>query len=127
MRNILRLTLVPSCVLLSFVTYSQRTISGTITDGNSGEPLFGAMIYDTLSKQGAGANEYGFFSLTIPDGPAVLRVSYYGFERQFINVPASQSELNLELSSAVKEIQIPNARAYTVHVLLRNEIPWPVN
>lgn len=88
----------------SSIAYSQRTISGTITDGNSGEPVFGAMIYDTLAKIGTTANEYGFFSLKVPEGPTVIRISYFGFTPEYVNIGAEQTELNLELGSSIKEI-----------------------
>ena len=56
------------------------TISGTITDQASGEALIGATIYDYISGKGTTANNYGFYSLTLPADSVKLRFSYVGFQ-----------------------------------------------
>ena len=76
----------------------KRTLSGTITEEKSGEKIVGAILYDTISKKGVGTNEYGFFSLTIPNENAVIRVSFYGMETQFLFVPKEINTLNIALS-----------------------------
>lgn len=76
----------------------KRTISGTITEGKTGEKMVGAIVYDTVSKRGVGTNEYGFYSLTIPNENAVLRVTSYGMITQFINLPKEVNTLNVKLS-----------------------------
>src|SRR5690554_423037 len=58
------------------------TISGTITDENSGEALIGATVYDYISGKGTTANNYGFYSLTLPSDSVKLRYSYVGFQNQ---------------------------------------------
>src|SRR5690554_7042667 len=58
------------------------TISGTITDENSGEALIGATVYDYISGKGTTANNYGFYSLTLPSDSVRLRYSYVGFQNQ---------------------------------------------
>ena len=55
------------------------TISGTIEDADSRELLLGATIYDQATGSGTVTNTYGFFSLTLPSGPAELTVSYIGY------------------------------------------------
>ncbi|WP_431486825.1 TonB-dependent receptor [Lewinella sp.] len=56
------------------------TISGYITDRETNEHLIGANVYDRYSQRGTVSNEYGFFSLQLPGGPAQLRLSYLGYE-----------------------------------------------
>lgn len=55
------------------------TISGYITDAESGERLIGASVYDTVSHQGVATNNAGFYTLTLPAGEHVLQVSYVGY------------------------------------------------
>ena len=57
---------------------TKHTISGYITDGSSKETLIGATILDNRSGRGAITNEYGFYSLTLPDGLIELRTGYVG-------------------------------------------------
>ena len=59
---------------------TKHTISGYITDGSSKETLIGATILDNRSGRGAITNEYGFYSLTLPDGLIELRTGYVGYK-----------------------------------------------
>ena len=92
--------------LLSFQTFAQekRTLSGYITDATSGEKLFGASIFDTVSRQGAATNDYGFFSLTIPNEDAFLRVSYFGLKTKYLLVPKGTNELDIQLDLSLIHI-----------------------
>ncbi len=66
--------------MLSLPIMAQRhTISGYITDTESGERLIGASVYDTISKQGVATNNAGFYTLTLPSGTHTLQVSYVGY------------------------------------------------
>lgn len=68
------------------VNQQGKTISGTVTDGTSGEPLIGVNIVVKGTTNGAVTDIDGKFSLQqIPDG-AVLQVSYVGYVAQEIRV-----------------------------------------
>lgn len=83
---------------------SQRTISGFVTSASSGEALYGAKIYDTISKNGTVSNEYGFYSLTIPNQQAVFRITYLGLDRSYVTVPVNTNELDLFMNKSVQEL-----------------------
>lgn len=85
---------------------NKYTISGSISDGESGEALIGASVY---SNQGTGTvtNSYGFFSLTLPQTDSLLIVlSHVGFQPQVkhillnkdivLNINLSPGQINLE-------------------------------
>ncbi len=55
------------------------TVSGFIEDSESGERLIGASVYDSVSRIGTISNNYGYFSLTIPEGEKTLKSSYVGY------------------------------------------------
>ena len=55
------------------------TINGTITDKNNGETLFGASVFLAGTSIGVVTNEYGFYSITAPEGSYTLNISYLGF------------------------------------------------
>ena len=59
---------------------AQGTISGTIRDAATGEPLLTANVLDLNSGSGAISNTYGFYSLTLEDKTARLRFSYIGYQ-----------------------------------------------
>ena len=58
----------------------QFSISGTIKDITNGETLLGATVSLKDTNYGATTNEYGFFSLTAPEGTYTLVISYVGFK-----------------------------------------------
>ncbi|MCF8225231.1 MAG: TonB-dependent receptor [Bacteroidales bacterium] len=82
---------------------AQVVIHGTIRDRSTGEALFGATIYDTISKQGTVANEYGFYSLKLNHDRPVLCCSYVGYSPA-IHIPdlTRDSLLNISLSPDLK-------------------------
>lgn len=58
----------------------KATISGYIKDVANGESLIGASIFKVGSQTGAAANEYGFYSLTLPKGTHTLGISLIGYQ-----------------------------------------------
>lgn len=70
------------CILfLSHLIFSQEkiTISGTVYDKNTNETLIGVSVYFPDLKSGTTTNEYGFYSITIPQGTYKIQVSYLGY------------------------------------------------
>jgi hypothetical protein len=67
--------------LLSLTAFSQEkfTISGTVYDDTSNETLIGVSVYFPELNAGTTTNEYGFYSLTIPEGTYKIQISYLGF------------------------------------------------
>lgn len=87
----------------------KHTISGSIKDATSGENLIGANIYNITTQQGTTANNYGFYSITLPRDSVHLRVSYVGYENQVVTfLLAKDTTINFELAngSTLKEIVI---------------------
>ncbi len=62
--------------------YSQSkeyTISGYVKDSSSGETLIGATVFIKETQKGALTNDYGFFSLKVPQEKFTLIVKYLGY------------------------------------------------
>lgn len=79
------------------------TISGTIRAESSGETLISATVYDMISGKGALTNAQGRYSLTLPKGKVVLRVSYVGYQTFFDTIELSANyELNVFLESSTQ-------------------------
>jgi len=55
------------------------TLSGTITDQESGESLPGATIWIEESNTGTISNAYGFYSITLPAGNYAMEYTYIGY------------------------------------------------
>ena len=54
------------------------TLSGHVRD-SIGETLINTTVYDLTTGQGTMTNEYGYYSLTLPEGEHLLRVTYVGY------------------------------------------------
>nr|WP_297914914.1 TonB-dependent receptor [uncultured Allomuricauda sp.] len=56
------------------------TLSGTISEASSNETLIGVTIVFPSLRTGVTTNEYGFYSITLPEGEYEVVISYLGFE-----------------------------------------------
>lgn len=56
-----------------------HTISGYIQDVQSGEALIEANVFETKYYRGCSSNEYGFYSLSLPEGKYVVKSRYIGY------------------------------------------------
>ena len=64
---------------LSILGQEKFTISGTVYDISSNETLIGVSLYFPELNAGTTTNEYGFYSITIPEGTYKVLISYLGF------------------------------------------------
>lgn len=76
----IKLLLLSILFSVSFTAQEKFTISGYIKDLKNGEVLTGATVSKQGTSIGAVANEYGFYSLTLPKGEHVLVVSFIGYK-----------------------------------------------
>ncbi|MEZ4986067.1 MAG: TonB-dependent receptor [Saprospiraceae bacterium] len=82
-------------------------VSGYVTDAETGERLIGANIIDLYSNRGTVSNEYGFFSLSLPEGNVYLRTSYLGYVNYESYLPLNASislKVALQRSITLSEI-----------------------
>ena len=99
-----KILLISACLMLLLTLSAQKhTISGYLTDVENGEKLIGANIYDANSFVGTVTNTYGFFSLTLDEGPVLFTISYVGYtpyQKEF-NLK-SNTTLNIELTPNIQ-------------------------
>ena len=67
-------------------TQQHYTVSGTIKDAASGETLLGANLIVKDQSKGVSANEYGFYSITLPQNTYTFQISYLGYVTQEIEI-----------------------------------------
>ena len=78
MKNILTLVL----ILASFAMFAQEkfTLSGTISEAQSGETMIGVNVLIPALQTGVVTNQYGFYSITLPKGTHQVIYTSLGFE-----------------------------------------------
>jgi hypothetical protein len=102
------------CLLaVSWASAQKYTISGYLTDANSGEPLISANVFDYHSSQGTVTNVYGFYSLTLPNDSVQLAFSYIGYEQvRHAFLLQQDTSMNVALGGAVQldEVVVSSTR-----------------
>ena len=76
-----------------------HTLSGYVEDAASGEKLIGAVLYESTRQKGATTNRYGFFSLTLPEGPLQVVVFHIGYQSDTL---ATQLDQDVQLNIALQ-------------------------
>ncbi|MCF8363544.1 MAG: TonB-dependent receptor [Prolixibacteraceae bacterium] len=94
-------------LLLTLPGIAQKaTISGFVSDKNSGERLLNANVYEASSLKGASANGYGFYSLSLPKGEVNIVASFIGFNPKEISFNLqNDTTINFDLEALSGEIE----------------------
>ena len=87
-------------------TSARYTLSGTVTDSLSGETLIGAAVLISGEvSTGVAANEYGFYSITLPAGYYEVTCSFIGYAPRNYRVHLS-ADRELDLAIAPARMQL---------------------
>lgn len=87
----------------------RHTINGYLTDQESTESLIGASVYLKGTSTGTTTNEYGFYSISIPEGSVTLVFSYIGYEDRMMDIDLTEDksvDIPLGYGSQLEEIVI---------------------
>lgn len=95
--------------LFPFLTlYGQQkyTLSGTIAEASSNETLIGVTIAIPELRTGVVTNEYGFYSITLPEGEYQILISYIGFQdiSQKISLSGNK-KINFQLVEEAEQLK----------------------
>ena len=103
MRFLLLLATIP----FSLFSQERFTLSGYITDKESGESLIGATVYINELNSGTVTNAYGFYSITLDEGKYNLDFRYIGYTTLSRNIDLnSNQKISIELKT--DNIQLEN-------------------
>jgi len=102
----------------SVLAAGKATVAGYVKNKLSGEPVIGALVYIEEPKVGTITDQFGYYSLTIPNGKQVLKVQNVGMKatrRQIILY--TDGLLNIEMDEdvvALKEVVVEAERDVNV-------------
>lgn len=95
------------------------TISGYITDAQSKETLIGANIFVTQTSQGTVTNEYGFYSITLPEGEYQISFSYIGYQSTMQSISLEQDMIystSLTKGNSLEEVIVTDDEVSIRHM-----------
>ncbi len=94
-------------LFFSNIVFSQKTISGIVTDASS-EPLIGVNVIITNSTIGTITDIEGSFTLQAPNDASSITVSYIGYTDQVIDIADSGQNMTVVLSqgSVLNEVVV---------------------
>lgn len=85
------------------------SLSGFITDAETGETLINASIINLEDKSGTISNNFGFYSFTLSKKTHKLQISYVGYQDYILTInPVKDTSLNIELEpkTILNEIKV---------------------
>ncbi|SEM81254.1 Outer membrane receptor proteins, mostly Fe transport [Mucilaginibacter gossypiicola] len=102
------------CLISTAYGQKKVTISGTIKDATTGETLIGASVrIKELPQSGTSSNNFGFYSLSAPEGEYTLIYTYIGYDTQTKQLSLHKSQaidIKLESKSTLNEVVISASR-----------------
>jgi iron complex outermembrane recepter protein len=98
-----KITQLAVLLLISVTAFSQRQVTGTITD-DSGTPLPGTNVVVKNTTTGTATDAQGKFSLEVPNDATTLVVSSIGFGTQEVQIPASNI-VSVRLKADVSQLE----------------------
>lgn len=93
--------------LTTLISFSQEkfALNGTITDFKNNETLIGVNIHIPALDIGTTTNEYGFYSLTLPEGEYQVEISFLGYQTVEKTILLNQNiKDNLSLNESGEEL-----------------------
>src|SRR6266542_569349 len=80
-----------------------RTVTGVITDAQN-QPLAGATVQVQNKNISTLTGVDGKFSLAVPNGKVVLRISYVGYKTQDLTIGANDSRIAVSMEAGTEEM-----------------------
>lgn len=101
-------------LLCSALAFAQETgtITGVVTDAETGAPVQGCSIQLEGTKRGVASDARGEFRLEhVPLGKIILRASSLGYKSRVFEIELTQSFVHLQIALAAQPLVIPGVTA----------------
>lgn len=110
--------------LFPILSYSQNTLSGKISDTETGEPLEQVSVYIPQLENGAVTDQKGVYTLkNLPEGNYKLVISYIGFETYSTSIEINPGNNSFDYQMAPSAIEMDEVVLSTpFHKLQRENV-----
>ncbi|MBV6442058.1 MAG: SusC/RagA family TonB-linked outer membrane protein [Haliscomenobacteraceae bacterium CHB4] len=94
-------------LLLGSAALAQRTVTGKVTDAETGEPLIGATVSVVGTTRGSVTDIDGNYSVIVPDGSTQLRFAYTGYKEEVVELSSSNTvDMAMKPGTVLDEIVV---------------------
>ena len=93
--------------LIPVLSFAQKSLSGTITDADTGEPLLGVTVLVQGTNKGTVSDFDGNYTINNLDpGDYVVELSYTGYSKlsQTVSIGNSDAELDIQMTFSASEL-----------------------
>jgi len=113
MKRMLQIFIQAMAILFVSVVHAQvRTVSGTVTAKEDGQPLSGVTVLIKGTSQGGNTDENGQFTITVPEDARELEFRYIGYLSQTVAI-STAGMLNVALEADANELSEVVVVGYT--------------
>ena len=91
-------------ITVGFEEQQQFTVTGTVTDASTGEPMAGVTVLVKGTSTGRLTDENGKFTIVLPAREAVLQFSFVGYSTQEMSVTAG-SNISVRMQTEEQRIE----------------------
>ncbi len=118
------------CLPVALAQEGSITVSGTVTDSETGELVVGAALYVVAQDIGGITNQYGYYSLTLLGDSVRMVVSHVAYTPQVLTY-SSQEDLVLDISLvpstlALEELEVTATSESSLQTTQMSAISIPV-
>ncbi|MFW5944929.1 MAG: TonB-dependent receptor [Bacteroidota bacterium] len=110
---------------ISYIAVAQHQVTGTVTDGEKGEPLVGVTVQVKGANRGTVTQSDGSFKLNVSSLDITLRFSFVGYQSREIPL-RGRSDLDITLSKKIQEMDEVVVTSMRKPTLLENT-PEPIS
>lgn len=104
-----KILIIPASEARKLVRNTTFTVNGYVKDAGSKEVLLGSIVYIPGLQAGTATNNYGFYSLSLPEGKYSIVCSYVGYKTDTFELDLEKDRrMDLQLSSqtSLSEVKI---------------------
>jgi len=96
--------------IFQIAAQEKYNLNGLIKDASSNETLYGVNVLFPTLNTGTTSNEYGFYSIRLPEGEHQMVISYLGYQELTVQISISGNTTRnidlLEISQSLDEVVI---------------------
>ena len=103
--------LIGCMIMVSFTALAQKTVTGKVTEGTTGEGMPGVTVNVKGTKSAVSTQADGSFSINVPSDNSILVFSYVGYTSQEVKATASSFNISLAFDvQAIEEVVVTGYR-----------------